>query len=110
MGANNFPVAISPDRVDFVYPVKNLYTLNVNSAGAGIAVQAINTGTYCRGAMVRAIAGNVAVIYLGGLLVTQGNGFEMSPGDVVSIGLSDLSNLWIVFSSDGDAARILYGT
>jgi hypothetical protein len=44
---------------------------------------------------VKARAQNTGLVYVGDGSVTSGNGFQLSPGDSVSVDIDNVNRLWI---------------
>lgn len=60
------------------------------------------------GVTVRAQLDNVGRVYLGGPAVARASGFELAPGEGVSLDVTDPSALWLAVDSDGDGACCLW--
>jgi len=52
---------------------------------------------------VRAKLTNAGIIYLGGSNVSSSNGFDMSPGDTISLDVGNTNQVWIDAATSGDA-------
>jgi hypothetical protein len=50
----------------------------------------------CNQVTLKALAGNTAPAMIGPAGVTAGNGFELSPGQSVTVSLSNLNQLYII--------------
>lgn len=60
------------------------------------------------GVTVRARVGNAGVVYIGGSTVSESNGFELLPGEAVSLDVADTAAIFIDADSDGDGVSMVW--
>lgn len=72
----------------------------VTTAGTRVTLAA---STACSSVTIKALLSNTSVIYVGNSTVASSNGFELLPGDAISLDVSNLNtvNLDAAFSGDG---------
>lgn len=74
---------------------------------AGVAVQLPDqAGVY--GVTVRASLANVGTVYVGGPSVSAADGFELAPGEAVSLDVDNPNAVFIDAQQDGDAVCLLW--
>ncbi len=61
----------------------------------------------CNTAIIRASGNNADVVYLGGNLVSDVNGYELEPGEAVIVCVSNLNLLYAIPTVDNDSLRWL---
>ena len=66
---------------------------NVSVSTPGVRVQLPSVA--CKSVTVKAMAQNTGLVYVGDGSVTSGNGFQLSPGDSVSVDIDNVNRLWI---------------
>jgi hypothetical protein len=62
----------------------------------------------CSSITVKARATNVNTVYVGGSAVTAANGFELSPGEPISMDVSNANAVWIDAATGGDGITYLW--
>jgi hypothetical protein len=60
------------------------------------------------GVTVRAILANVDVIYVGGADVTAANGFELAPGEAISLDVANSNAIYIDAPNQGDGVCLVW--
>jgi hypothetical protein len=76
----------------------------INVTTAGTEVQGSNV-PLPNGVYIKALAGNTGKVYVGNDgagAVTSSNGFELSPGDIILVQVSNLADLWFDAATNGD--------
>jgi hypothetical protein len=76
----------------------------INVTTAGTAVQGSHV-PLPNGVYIKALAGNAGKVYVGNDGagdVTASNGFELSPGNMILIQVSNLADLWFDAATNGD--------
>ena len=100
----------APDTSDFALPVTNVLTKRVLVAAAGSKVPADSNPVFTRGCFIKAEKKNTGLVYVGGKDVNDVNGMELGPGEGVSLGVNDLSMVYVYSPDPMQAVRIMYGT
>ena len=79
----------------------------VDVATAGTSVQLpAHAGIY--GLSLRAKTANTGAVYIGGAGVTAGNGFELAPGEGLSLDVDDTSAVHIDAANSGDGICLIW--
>lgn len=87
------------------YPVVGNGAQTVTTAGTRVQL-ASNTPTTT--ITVRAKASNTGLTYIGSSTISSANGFQLSPSEVVSLDLDNLSKLWIDAATNGNGVTYIY--
>ena len=74
----------------------------VDVPSAGTAVQLSATSVPIESVIIKALAGNSGMIYVGGSDVDSSNGFELDAGESMAFDFNDLSEIWVDTSNSGD--------
>lgn len=80
-------------------------TATVTTAGIPVPLPA-HPDVY--GLTVRARLGNAGIVYVGGPAVTAGTGFELAPGEAISVDVADPSVMFIDAAVSGDGVCLLW--
>ena len=62
----------------------------------------------CVSVVLKSRASNAGNIYIGGAPATGTNGYELTPGETVSMNISNLSEIYVYFEKAGDVLNYLY--
>lgn len=79
----------------------------VTVATAGTAVQ-LPAHPQIYGLSIRANNSNTGDVYIGGPTVTAGTGFELGPGEGISLDVTDTAAVHIDADTDGDGVSLLW--
>lgn len=74
-------------------------------SAAGPAVRFPNVT--CNTAILKASRGNAGVVWIGGSLVSNVNGYELDPGECVAVSVSNLNLLYALPEVNADSVRYL---
>ena len=78
----------------------------VTVAAAGTRVQLAAHAAL--GVTVRASSSNAGLVYVGGATVAAANGFDLGPGEAVSVDVADTAALYVDAQVSGDAVSYLW--
>ena len=65
----------------------------VNVASAGTAVQVVSSGNAVSAVSFRARSANAGAVYVGDDTVASGSGYELQPGDEITLGFREAVDL-----------------
>ena len=74
----------------------------------GTSAEALTTSTACKHVDIMANIANTAIIYVGGSGVTSSTGIALYPGDVYSIDIDNLNDVYVVASVNGENVQYTY--
>ncbi len=77
----------------------------VNVASAGTPVQVVSSGNAVSAVSFRARTANAGAIYIGDDSVASGSGYELQPGDEITLGFReavDLRRFYVDAANDND--------
>lgn len=97
--ANTSLATIATNTAPLLVP-SAFYSGQKTSSGTAVAIstsQAIQNGV-----IVQALSGNAASVYVGATGVTSSTGFELQPGQATSIGVNNLSSVFVISTTSGD--------
>ena len=76
-------------------------------ASAGTA-EALASALTVSSLTIKALIGNTGIMYVGDSSVAAANGFELNPGDAVSLEIVDLSTVYIDAATTSDGVSFVY--
>ena len=74
----------------------------------GTSAEALTTSTACKHVDIMANIANTGIIYVGGSGVTSSTGIALYPGDVYSIDIDNLNDVYVVASVNGENVQYTY--
>jgi hypothetical protein len=77
----------------------------VATAGTPVALPS-HAGIY--GVTVRALLGNAGTVYVGGPAVSAATGFELAPGEALSLDVADSAAVFIDAATSGDGVSLVW--
>lgn len=85
-----------------------LNTLMSGQKTSTAAAAAVAIGSHpVRSVLVRALAGNAGLVYVGPSGITSSTGYELSPGEPVAIDVDDLGKVFLKVANDSDGVCYL---
>ncbi len=85
----------------------SIASAKVNVTTAGTRVQ-LGTNAGILSVTVRAKTSNTGLIYVGGSTVTAANGFDLGPGEAVSLDVTNTNAVWIDAAVSGEGVSYLW--
>ena len=94
--------------------------LNVNVVGGattiasgqndtvGTSAEVLTSSTACKHVDIMAAVANTGIIYVGGSGVTAANGVALYAGDVYSVDIDNLNDVYVISSVDGEDVQWVY--
>ena len=79
-----------------------------NDAVSSSTAESLTTSTACMHVDVMAAIANTGIIYVGGSSVAANTGIALYPGDVYSIDIDDLADVYVISSVDGEDVQWVY--
>ena len=74
----------------------------------GTTVEALTTSTACKHVDIMAAIANTGIIYVGGSGVAANTGIALYPGDVYSVDIDDLADIYVLASVDNEDVQWVY--
>ena len=74
----------------------------------GTSAEVLTSSTACKHVDIMANIANTGIIYVGGSGVTSSTGIALYPGDVYSIDIDDLNDVYVVASVNGENVQYTY--
>ena len=72
------------------------------------SAEVLTSSTACKHVDIMANIANTGIIYVGGSGVTSSTGIALYPGDVYSIDIDDLNDVYVVASVNGENVQYTY--
>ncbi len=95
-GVSSLGLAVDPQPLTVIY--NNTHTVPTVTADAIATTQIVHSVT------VKSLSTNTVAVYLGGIGVTITTGFELLPGESISLDISDLAT---IFCISGSATQVI---
>ena len=74
----------------------------------GTSVEALTTSTPCKHVDIMAAIANTGIIYVGGEEVAANTGIALYPGDVYSVDIDDLADIYVIASVNNEDVQWVY--
>ena len=74
----------------------------------GTSAEVLTSSTACKHVDIMANIANTGIIYVGGSGVTSSTGIALYPGDVYSIDIDNLNDVYVVASVNGENVQYTY--
>ena len=74
----------------------------------GTSAEVLTSSTACKHVDIMATVANTGIIYVGGSGVTSATGIALYPGDVYSLDIEDLNDVYVVATVDGENVQYTY--
>ena len=74
----------------------------------GTSAEVLTSTTACKHVDIMANIANTGIIYVGGSGVTSATGIALYPGDVYSLDIEDLNDVYVVATVDGENVQYTY--
>ena len=74
----------------------------------GTSAEGLTSSTACKHVDIMATVTNTGIIYVGGSGVTSSTGIALYPGDVYSLDIEDLNDVYVVATVDGENVQYTY--
>ena len=74
----------------------------------GTTAEVLTTSTATKHVDIMAAVANTGIIYVGGSGVTVGTGIALYPGDVYSLDIEDLNDVYVVATVDGENVQYTF--
>ena len=79
-----------------------------NNTAVGTSAEVLASSQACKHIDVMAAIANTGIIYVGGSGVTSANGIALYAGDVYSLDIDDVNDVYVVASVNGEDAQYVY--
>ena len=79
-----------------------------NTAVSDSTAEVLTTSTACKHIDIMAAIANTGIIYVGGSGVTAATGIALYAGDVYSVDMDDLNDVYVISSVDGEDVQWVY--
>ena len=79
-----------------------------NTAVSDTTAEVLTTSTACKHIDIMAAIANTGIIYVGGSGVTAATGIALYAGDVYSLDIDDVNDVYVVASVNGEDAQYVY--
>ena len=79
-----------------------------NTAVSNTTAEVLTTSTACKHIDIMAAIANTGIIYVGGSGVTAATGIALYAGDVYSVDMDDLNDVYVISSVDGEDVQWVY--
>ena len=79
-----------------------------NTAVSNTTAEVLTTSTACKHIDIMAAIANTGIIYVGGSGVTAANGIALYAGDVYSVDMDNLNDVYVISSVDGEDVQWVY--
>ena len=79
-----------------------------NTAVSNSTAEVLTTSTACKHIDIMAAIANTGIIYVGGSGVTAATGIALYAGDVYSVDMDDLNDVYVISSVDGEDVQWVY--
>ena len=74
----------------------------------GTSAEVLTSSTACKHVDLMAAVANTGIIYVGGSGVTAATGIALYPGDVYSVDIDDLNDVYVIATVDGENIQYTY--
>jgi len=74
----------------------------------GTSAEVLTSSTACKHVDIMATVANTGIIYVGGSGVTAATGIALYPGDVYSLDIDDLNDVYVVATVNGENVQYTY--
>ena len=74
----------------------------------GTSAEALTTSTACKHVDIMAATANTGIIYVGGSGVAANTGIALYPGDVYSVEIDDLADIYVLASVNNEDVQWVY--
>jgi len=74
----------------------------------GTTAEVLTTSTATKHVDIMAAVANTGIIYVGGSTVTSSTGIALYPGDVYSLDIEDLNDVYVVATVDGENVQYTF--
>ena len=74
----------------------------------GTSAEVLTSSTACKHVDVMAAIANTGIIYVGGSGVTANTGIALYPGDVYSLDIDNLNDVYVIATVDGENVQYTY--
>jgi|TARA_R100000781_G_scaffold113046_1_gene80914 hypothetical protein len=74
----------------------------------GTSAEALTTSTACKHVDIMASISNTGIIYVGGSGVAANSGIALYPGDVYSVEIDDLADIYVLASVNNEDVQWVY--
>ena len=74
----------------------------------GTSAEVLTTSTACKHVDIMAAVANTGIIYVGGSGVTAATGIALYAGDVYSIAIDNLNDVYVIATVDGENVQYTY--
>ena len=74
----------------------------------GTSAEVLTTSTACKHVDIMATIANTGIIYVGGSGVTSATGIALYPGDVYSLDIDNLNDVYVVATVNGENVQYTY--
>ena len=74
----------------------------------GTSAEALTTSTACKHVDIMASTANTGIIYVGGSGVAANTGIALYPGDVYSVEIDDLADIYVLASVNNEDVQWVY--
>ena len=74
----------------------------------GTSAEVLTSSTACKHVDIMATVANTGIIYVGGSGVTSATGIALYPGDVYSLDIDDLNDVYVVATVNGENVQYTY--
>ena len=79
-----------------------------NTAVSDTTAEVLTTSTACKHIDIMAAIANTGIIYVGGSGVTASTGIALYAGDVYSVDIDDINDVYVISSVDGEDVQWVY--
>ena len=76
----------------------------------GTSAEVLTSSTACKHVDIMATVANTGIIYVGGSGVTSATGIAIYPGDVYSLDIDDLNDVYVLATVNGENVQYTYYT
>ena len=76
----------------------------------GTSAEVLTSSTACKHVDIMATIANTGIIYVGGSGVTSATGIALYPGDVYSLDIDNLNDVYVVATVNGENVQYAYYT
>ena len=74
----------------------------------GTSAEVLTSSTACKHVDIMAAIANTGIIYVGGSGVTANTGIALYPGDVYSLDIDNLNDVYVIATVDGENVQYTY--
>ena len=81
---------------------------NAGNTDIGTSVESIGASAACKHIDIMASIANTGIIYVGASNLTAARGIALYPGDVYSIDIDNIDNIYVLATVDGEDVNYVY--